>query len=109
MNYDQELAAKGKMRTQVSEQVNTEDGRVIFVYRERIVKLAKPVAVKTIKAKTIRPARISGQPSKKQLAIQLYMASSHLPREELVKLFMDNLSMSKAGATTYVYNCKRTV
>lgn len=110
MNFDQTLATQNKQRTQVLEMIRTEDGRTLHVYREKIVKAPKASKGKVVKtAKAPRAAKVSGQPTKKQLAIQLYMASSHLPQQELVKLFMDNLSMSKAGATTYVYNCKRSV
>lgn len=104
MNFDQELATQNKMRTQVLEQINTEDGRVIHVYREKIIKMAKPVAIKTIKAKTIRTARVTGQPSKKDLAVKLYQANLGIPRANLIELFMEALQMSKAGATTYAYN-----
>ena len=110
MTFDKDLATQNKQRTQVIDMVQTEDGRFIHVYREKIVKMPKVSKEKVTKiAKAPRAPKVKGQPSKKELAIQLYMASSHLPRQELVKLFMDNLSMSKAGATTYVYNVMKTV
>ncbi|MEM4258085.1 MAG: hypothetical protein QXL17_02900 [Candidatus Thermoplasmatota archaeon] len=47
---------------------------------------------------------------KKDRAIQLYSENKDkLSRNEMIELFMKELDMSKAGATTYVYNCKKEV
>lgn len=46
---------------------------------------------------------------KKDRALDLYKANSKLSRNEMIELFMKELDMSKAGATTYVYNCKKEI
>ena len=61
-----------------------------------------------VKEHTPRTPRNSG-PSKKERAIDLYKANRNLSRDELVTLFMKELDMTKAGATTYVYLCKKEV
>lgn len=37
----------------------------------------------------------------------LFAANGSMGRDFVVALFIDQLSMSKAGATTYYYNCKK--
>ena len=47
---------------------------------------------------------------KKDRAIELYTTNrDKITRNEMIALFMKELDMSKAGATTYVYNCKKEV
>lgn len=56
-----------------------------------------------------RKARKSGEPTKKELALQLYrdLAGKGHGKAVTVQRFQDVLGMSLAGATTYYYNCKR--
>lgn len=108
MTYDQELAAKGKMRTQVLEIVRTEDGRTLQVYREKIIKMPK-VAKSTVtapKAKRVR-SKTSG-PTKLDLAREIYKKVAGIKsRDEIISMFQLELSMTKSGATTYFYNVKK--
>lgn len=112
MTFDQDLATQNKQRTQVLEMIQTEDGRTLHVYREKIVKLPKAVKVKAVVAKAPRAARaprVKGQPTKQQQAVLLYKDNMKLSRENLIGLFMEKLQMSKAGATTYYYNVMKAV
>jgi galactitol-specific phosphotransferase system IIB component len=44
---------------------------------------------------------------KQIIAQALFENNKTMSTQDLVKLFMKELDMSKAGATTYVYNCKK--
>lgn len=46
---------------------------------------------------------------KQRRAIDLYEANKTKTNAEVVAVFMKELDMSKAGATTYVYNCKKGI
>lgn len=61
---------------------------------KRVVKKAKAVEVK--------PTR-----SKKELALDIYRQRISSGRAAVIDLFQTELGMSKAGATTYFYNCKK--
>ena len=54
-----------------------------------------------------RKVRTTGGPTKKQKSLELYKANIELSRKEMIELFCDELEMTPAGATTYVYNCKK--
>ena len=55
------------------------------------------------------PAADKG-PSKKERALAIYneMSDKGHARKDIIAAFMDQLSMSKAGASTYYQNCKTT-
>lgn len=40
-------------------------------------------------------------------AEQIFRMNRHLPRQDMISVFMDHLKMTKAGASTYYYNIKR--
>lgn len=46
---------------------------------------------------------------KQKRAVELYEKHKGKPNAEIVAVFMKELDMSKAGATTYVYNCKKGI
>lgn len=105
MTYDQELAAKGKMRTQKVEMIQLNDGRLAPVYREVVVKI--PKAAKSVAPKAKR-TRTSKGTTKLDLARKIYqVAVDSKSRDEIIQMFMFELGMSKAGATTYFYNVKK--
>lgn len=113
MTFDKDLATQNKQRTQVVEMVQTEDGRMLHVYREKIVKMPKatkkPTATTIKNPRAARAPRVKGQPTKQQQAVQLYKDNMKLSRDNLIGLFMEKLQMSKAGATTYWYNVIKAV
>lgn len=45
--------------------------------------------------------------TKLERAIELYKMSSDKSRDTIVSLFMVELDMTKAGATTYFFNCRK--
>jgi len=45
--------------------------------------------------------------AKQNKAAELFEANKGKTRQELIALFMKELDMSKAGASTYVYNCQK--
>jgi hypothetical protein len=45
--------------------------------------------------------------SKKVLALNIYATKIVDGKEAVIASFMQDLAMSKAGATTYFYNCKK--
>lgn len=51
----------------------------------------------------------NGGPSKKEQALQIYrdLAGKGHGKDMTIQRFMDVLGMSKAGATTYFYTCKK--
>jgi len=109
MSYDKELSLAGKIRTQVPEMVQLPNGSFITVCREKVVKMPRSskTNIAPAKTKTTRQRVAKGQLTKKEQAVKLYQANLGIPQTNMVELFMEALQMSKAGATTYVYNCKR--
>ena len=73
----------------------------------KVAKPAKEKETKKRQPRTGRTFRVPGTGTKLEQAKALYKANSNLPRAQIIELFMDKLSMSRAGATTYVYNCKK--
>ena len=106
MKYDQELAAKGKMRATKMEMVQI-SGSFIPVYRETTVKIPKVSKKIVAKPSVIRAQPVKGAPSKLDLARELYKANSNLARVSMIELFMEKLNMTKAGASTYYYNAQK--
>jgi len=114
MTFDQELASKGKVRGTKVEFVQRPDGSFATVSRQVIVKLPKDAGpawkpVKMAKPKIKRQRAPKGQPTKQQRAVELLKSNSNLPRDKMIELFMNELNMSKAGATTYMYNAIKLV
>jgi hypothetical protein len=52
-----------------------------------------------------KTGRVKGQQQNK--AAELFAANKDKPTKEIVALFMSQLKMTKAGATTYCYNCRK--
>ena len=73
---------------------------------ERKAKMKAETKVKVAKPKKTRAPRGNG-PSKKERALQIYRETIHFGKNNVIEAFMEQLSMSKAGATTYFYNCKK--
>lgn len=68
-------------------------------------KAKKTAAAKPAAKKVVKRAAKTG--TKLELARQLYAANWKQGRERVIALFMSELNMSKAGATTYFYNAKK--
>jgi hypothetical protein len=105
MTYDQELAAKGKMRTSKLELIRLADGQIAHCYREVIVKIPKAAKAPVAKVKHTRAAKTGTKLEQARKIYQEVAATS--TRDQIVELFMSKLGMSKAGATTYFYNVKK--
>lgn len=52
-----------------------------------------------------KPKRKKG--AKKEEACRIYRENKDKSKKEIMELFMKQLDMSKAGASTYYYNCKK--
>lgn len=72
---------------------NAGDARAELVDQEEVV-AAKPV-----------PSRKQG--SKIERAVAIARSMPHATQKELIAMFMEQLDMTKAGATTYYYNVKK--
>lgn len=57
-------------------------------------------------AKKVRTAAPAGS-TKLEAARKLFAANKSLSRTDMIALFMTELTMSKAGATTYFYNAQK--
>lgn len=70
-------------------------------------KKAKPVKVnpEPVVAPPVQKKTSSG--SKIDQAREIFKKNSKLPRDKIVALFMKQLQMTKAGATSYYYTCKK--
>lgn len=55
----------------------------------------------------ITPKTRKGGETKQERSMALYLANKDKTNQEIVAIFMKELDMSKPGATTYVYNCKK--
>lgn len=55
-----------------------------------------------------RAPRGSGM-SKKDRSVALYSQHREKSRQELIKLFVDELGLTPAGASTYVHNCQKGI
>lgn len=64
----------------------------------------KPV---TKLVKIVEPVRETVRGSKKELAMAIYNANKDEPKSHVVELFVKQLGMTPAGASTYYYNCKK--
>jgi hypothetical protein len=67
--------------------------------------LPRPEAVKATVIKTVatvtKAAKVPGAPSKKEQAAAIKAANPTLSRKEIIALFVSQLNMSEAGASTY--------
>lgn len=59
----------------------------------------------TRKPRAPRRTPTTGSPSKKELAMIIYKAETD--KDTIINLFMSELNMTAAGASTYFYNCRR--
>lgn len=71
--------------------------------------LAQPEPVKQVRTKkaAAKAVKMVRTGTKLDQAREIYSQNLNASRDEVVKLFMDNLSMSKAGATTYWYTVRK--
>lgn len=111
MTFQETLAAKGKRAIYVQTTFRTKEGNLAYMTREKIVDLVvedtSKVKSKMPKVKVQRVRAAKGN-SKLDQARKIYEnAANTQSRYEIIQLFMSQLSMSKAGATTYFYNVKR--
>ena len=70
----------------------------------KLVKEAHVAKQKVAKPKAIRARSAPGQPTKLDRAKALRVSNPGVSKDTLIGLFMSELSMSKAGATTYYYS-----
>lgn len=66
----------------------------------------KKVSV-TSKSSTKAVKSTKSGPTKAERALEIYKNRGSMPREGVIQMFMQELGMTKAGATTYFYNAKR--
>lgn len=111
MTFDEQLASEGKYRTYKTESFLNSNGNYATVYRQVILPIPKQTkraakkAAEVIKPKVKRERAAKGQPTKQQQAVRLVEINPK--KEEAIYAIMTQLSMSKAGATTYYYNAKK--
>lgn len=73
--------------------------------KSRAKKTEKVEAAKTLK-KAVKATR-GGGGTKLEMARALYAKANNTSRDEVVAMFMSQLGMTKAGATTYFYNVRK--
>lgn len=66
-----------------------------------------PVVISTAPIVNIKPVKQSTGVSKVSLAAEIIKQNPTASRSQLIQLFMTQLSMTKAGATTYYYNLNK--
>ncbi len=84
-----------------------EDGNYIGPALNFDVSVPEDIEVKrkVVNGKTVKPKK-----GLKQIAAKaIFDANSDKSNQDIIKLFMTQLDMSKAGATTYLYNMKKTL
>ena len=68
----------------------------------------KPVAAPIVKAPVVKAPKLSAAVgSKKERSLELYAMYMELGREMIIAMFMQELDMTKAGASTYYANAKK--
>ena len=76
----------------------------------KVVEVTPPATelTKAVKEKVAKPKKekATKTESKVDIARKLYTEASDKSRGAMIKVFMDNLGMSKAAASTYYYNVK---
>lgn len=77
------------------------------ITRDMFVGKAGQPTITTPKAKPKSTAKPAIAGSKKQMAMVIYKANPNATRQQIIEMFMSHLSMSKAGASTYYYNCQK--
>lgn len=85
----------GKVVSTVPAGEGDEDSELVKAVKEKTKKVAKPKADKAPKAE-----------SKADIARRLYAEAEDKSRAAMIAVFMDQLGMSKAAASTYFYNVK---
>lgn len=73
---------------------------------KRVAKVTDKVAKKG-KVPAAKTKRAAKGGTKLEKAKALFKANMKLSRENMIGLFMEQLQMSKAGATTYYYNAQK--
>lgn len=66
----------------------------------------------TVEPDDVEKLDAAGNPKKKkgakqEMAIALYAEHWSKPKKEIIEIFIKEIGMSPAGASTYYYNCKR--
>ena len=86
------------------------DGKIEIVgpagKRRRVKRVAVQQTAAPVVAKP-KAKRTKSGVSKKDRALEIYRETIHFGKEGVIGAFMEQLDMSKAGATTYFYNCKK--
>lgn len=79
------------------------------ITKEMFVGKSGPQVTATPKAKPKSTAKAKPTTigSKKQMAMEIYKANPNATRQQVIAMFMSHLSMTKAGASTYYYNCQK--
>lgn len=72
-----------------------------------IEKTAKRKAEKTVKVPKVKAEKAPKAPSKAEQARQIYLAAEDKSRAAVTKLFVEQLGLTAAGASTYFQNCKK--
>lgn len=89
-------------------EVPLSDGKFEEISKETFIQLnhgETPVRDVPTKDTTPKPKSVKSG-SKKEQAIALYKANSGMSRKELIELFIRELGMTPAGASTYVHLAK---
>ena len=88
----------------ISERIRTGDMAYVNKLEDNSALIGGTVIGEDGEVVTVRSGR---KGEKKTRALELYAANPNMSRNELISLFMKELDMSKPGATTYVYSCKK--
>lgn len=70
-----------------------------------VVKPIPDKIIKSIEPHTPKEVKVG---SKLERAVAIVKANPNASRKELITMFVEQLSMTPAGASTYVYNAKKT-
>ena len=83
-----------------------------FIGESKPRKREKKTVIKTTVKRERKPRNTNG-PTKREQAIDLYKqhylqsGNIHPPRQQMIDTFVEHLSMTSAGASTYVAMCKK--
>ena len=75
--------------------------------KKRVAKVTDKVSKKGSVPAKMKAKRAAKGETKLDKAKALFKANAKLSRENMIGLFMEQLQMSKAGATTYYYNAQK--
>ena len=101
-SVEEVLIRESISRKELHDRIGFVDPRGYF----HIDKGVKKVSVST-KSSTKAVKSSKSGPTKAERALEIYKNRGSMPREGVIQMFMQELGMTKAGATTYFYNAKR--